>query len=75
MANSSHRELSYSQLCSRFVEQSTGILYKNFRNHMSNKKKLLGELIMPLIISAIYAVAERTLNFIQTTRTVKMEAV
>jgi hypothetical protein len=41
------------------LNQVKGILYKNYCNHMSSKKKLLGNLIMPIIVSVIYAICER----------------
>lgn len=37
--------------------QVYGVFYKNFSNHISNKKKLLGEMILPIIISLIYGIS------------------
>lgn len=38
----------------RTVRQGLAIMRKNLQNHLSNKKKLLGELLLPLIVCAAY---------------------
>ncbi len=36
------------------LQQCYGILLKNLLNHWANKKKLLGEFLFPVFISALY---------------------
>jgi hypothetical protein len=42
------------------MKQTVGICYKNMANNLSGKKKLLGELVMPLLISMIYIFVQGT---------------
>jgi hypothetical protein len=44
--------------CKAIAQQATGIFLKNLYNHLSNKKKLLGEFILPIMISAIYILTQ-----------------
>lgn len=35
-------------------QQAVAIFVKNLQNHLSNKKKLAGELLMPILVSLVY---------------------
>lgn len=58
MLLASNQEDSQEPGYAHIARQVYGVFYKNFTNHMSNKKKLLGEMVLPIIISAIYAINE-----------------
>jgi hypothetical protein len=58
MLVASDREENEESGYKHMARQVYGVFYKNFQNHMSNKKKLLGEMILPIIISMIYATSE-----------------
>lgn len=55
MLEASDRQENKESGYKHIARQVYGVFYKNFCNHMSNKKKLLGEMILPIIISVIYA--------------------
>jgi hypothetical protein len=40
--------------------QGVAIARKNLQNHLSNKKRLVGELVMPAIVSAVYVGVQET---------------
>lgn len=46
----------------RTVRQGLAIMRKNLQNHLSNKKRLLGELVLPLIVSAAYIASKEATN-------------
>jgi hypothetical protein len=48
------REIPWSAI----AQQTVGIFLKNMHIHLSNKKKLIGELILPIVISAIYILTQ-----------------
>lgn len=45
---------------SKAVWQGVAIARKNLHNSLSNKKRLLGELFLPLLVSAAYIGTEST---------------
>lgn len=49
-------EASWAQV----FRQAGGIFLKNLHNHLSNKKKLAGELLMPILVSLVYYASQST---------------
>ncbi len=46
------------------LRQCYAILIKNLVNHLANKKKICGEFIFPVIISALYVLMQ-SINFVK----------
>lgn len=48
------------------MRQGLGVCYKNYRNHMAAKRKLLGETILPIVVCLIYGLVECSCSPTQT---------